>query len=155
MELETKEPATESEYEKRERIAKEEIKKLSEKHDSPVLDSLARQDNDELKERCDIIRRIFNESLEMYESGSLDFEEFVSDLSETLEAYEEHEEEETEEEEKEDHGEGWEDEEKEEKKEKKEIKKEDKEEKEPKEEKEEKKEEKKIPVYHKGMRNNY
>ena len=112
-----KEPTLISDYDKNEKIVKEEIKELAEKTNNNVLKSLALEDNPEVKEHCEMARRIFRESIEMYEDGTLDFKSFIKDLSEALNAMEVSEENETEEEEKKSHGKDWKPENKEMKKE--------------------------------------
>jgi len=99
---------TMSDYEKREKAMKKEIEKMAKKSDNKVLNSLARQNNDELKEHCSMARRIFNESMDMYENGVLKtFTEFVSDLTGALKAMDKHEKSEPVKEEKKDHGKDW------------------------------------------------
>jgi len=80
--------SSESEYEKREREAKEKIKKLGSK--SKVLkemsDEIKLKDDPDFKMKCKLADMIFRESMDMYREGDLTFKEMIEDLYKSLKA---------------------------------------------------------------------
>lgn len=99
---------SQDDYENMQKAVSDHLQKAAEKSDSKALAEAAKEadyeDDPEREELCTVVRRLVDESLDMYEDGEMSFKEMVDDLTKALQAVEAYEEEETPADEEREHG---------------------------------------------------
>ena len=75
-------------FKKRKETIENAIKGAATKSDSEILKSASKemsmQTKEEVKHNSELARTLFNEGMDLYESGEMSFKEFIDDLHESL-----------------------------------------------------------------------
>ncbi len=82
-------PSTENDYKKEQEIISKKIKAIDAKISSKIVDRKAeeeRRNTPEIRRRVEMARMVFNEGIEMFQKGDMEFNEFIEDLFKVLKA---------------------------------------------------------------------
>lgn len=79
---------SDEDWKKQEEAMKKSLKKAAVKSGSEILKKVSKkeEENKEVRMKCRMARRVFDEGIEMFESGDMSFENMVEDLYESLKA---------------------------------------------------------------------
>ncbi len=82
-------PSMENDYKKEQEIISKKIKAIDAKISSKIVDRKAeeeRRNTPEIRRRVEMARMVFNEGIEMFQKGDMEFNEFIEDLFKVLKA---------------------------------------------------------------------
>ena len=73
-------------YEKQKKALKKAMKDVAKKSRTKVAESLSTEAERKGSLKCKLAYKVFDEALEMYEDGTLEWDEMIEDISSTLKA---------------------------------------------------------------------
>jgi len=81
---------SESKWEKQEKALAAEVQKIAKESKSKILTGIAKekkmQYDEESKQKCELVRMVMREAMDMYQDGEMTFDEMKADIKTALDA---------------------------------------------------------------------